>query len=118
MTRWKALEGEGRETQEVFTAVVKPLTPAVIAQVRSKVFSAMHIGLAEGVDTDVTITGCATFRTGTMGPDGTTPVVVGAMTRVEADVNGGRFRVTVRSAQPIVAAGMKNCIKSHIGSPA
>ncbi len=50
-----------------------------------------------------------------MGADGN-PLVVGAMVRVEGDVAGGRFRVTVRSAQALVGAGMRAAIKAQIGS--
>ena len=47
-----------------------------IANVRSKIFPALHIGLALELDSDTTITGSCSFRTGTPGADGS-PIAVG-----------------------------------------
>jgi AP-2 complex subunit alpha len=116
MQRWKQLEGADKEVQEIFSSVVTPLNPNVVAMIKKNVFAALHITIAEGMDNDLTITGCGTFKTGTMGPDGTTPIVVGAMVRVEADVNGGRFRITVRSSAGSIAQALRNSIKVHLAS--
>jgi hypothetical protein len=44
--------------------------------VRSKIFPALHIGLALELDSETTITGSCSFRTGTPGADGS-PIAVG-----------------------------------------
>ena len=57
------------------------------------------------------------YYIGTMGPDGVTPVIVGVMVRIEADYNGGRFRVTVRSSVQSIAQALKNAIKNQLAAP-
>lgn len=84
--------------------------------IRKNVFANLHIAIAEGMDNELTITGCGTFKTGTMGADGTTPIVVGAMVRMEADMNGGRFRITVRSSAGTIAQALRNSIKCHLAA--
>lgn len=115
MSRWKLLEGSNKEVQEVFASCVTPLNESVISAIKKNVLPNLHIGIAEGMDGATTMTGCGTFRTGTLGPDGA-PLVVGAMVRVEADVAGGRFRCTIRSAQGLVAKGLMNAIKSQLAA--
>jgi len=73
----------------------------------------LKLGLAADLDSDTTITGCTSFRTGTMGPDGAA-ISVGAMIRLEADVAGGRFRATVRSKNGPVAQALKNAFKQQL----
>lgn len=111
MDRWKSIEGPDSELQETFTSS-RTVTPELIASIRGNIFAAMHLGLATDIDTANTATACATFRTGTMGPDGATPLVIGAMIRLEADPNGGRFRVTIRCKNTTVATSLKEAVKS------
>ena len=64
----------------LFLSVNQNVDVAFIANIRSKIFPALHIGLAIGLDTDITVTGSCSFRTGTPGPDGT-PIAVGVSLR-------------------------------------
>ena len=64
----------------LFISVNQNVDVAFIANIRSKIFPALHIGLAIGLDTDITVTGSCSFRTGTPGPDGT-PIAVGVSLR-------------------------------------
>jgi len=105
-----------KEVQEIFTSQVTPLNSNVIALIRKNVITNLHITIAEGMDNELTITGCGTFKTGTMGPDGATPIVVGAMVRMEADVAGGRFRITVRSSAGSIAKALRDSIKCHLAA--
>ena len=115
MMRWKSLEGEGRETQEVFQS--NPNLPAsveLVGKIKSSLFPALHLGMASGLDSDTTATACCSVRTGTLAQDGITNISVGAMVRLEADVNGGRYRITVRAKHPSVAHALRELIKSHL----
>ena len=116
MMRWKSLEGEGRETQEVFTC--NPNLPAsveLVGKIKSSLFPALHLGLAPGLDSETTATACCSIRTGTLAQDGVTNVSVGAMVRLEADINGGRYRITVRAKHPSVAHALRDLVKAHLG---
>ncbi len=130
MTRWKALEGErlllfsflffifeflgeDREVQEVFQSS-KPVTPQLMAFIREGCASALKMGPAQGLDTELTFTGCATFRTGTMAPDGSGMISVGGMLRLEADAAQGRMRITARAKHGKVALAMKNVLKAQL----
>ncbi len=42
----------------------KPVTPALMDYIRSTLVPAMHLGLAEGLDNEKTVTGSLTFVTG------------------------------------------------------
>lgn len=113
MTRWKALEGEDREVQEVFQSS-KPVTPQLMAFIREGCANALKFGPAQGLDTELTFTGCATFRTGTLAPDGSGMISVGGMLRLEADAAQGRMRITARAKHGKVALAMKNVIKAQL----
>jgi len=57
-----------------------------------------------------------TFVTNTnilQGPDGQL-IQVGVMTRVEADSANARFRVTIRSKNPIIASSLMSQIKMFL----
>lgn len=54
----------------------KPVDAALISTLRNKIIPALHIGLAQGLDSDTTVTGSCSFRTGTVGADGA-PIAVG-----------------------------------------
>ena len=112
MPRWKALEGEDREVQEVFSSAV-PITAQLMQEIRSVYAPALHLGLATGLDTDLTVTGCASFRTGTPAPEGGGNISIGVMMRLEADISGNRFRVTVRAKHKLISMALKNVLKAQ-----
>ena len=114
MSRWKLLEGEDRESQEVFQSG-QSLSVDVVSHIKQSIFPSLHIAIADGLDSDVTVTGCCSFRTGTMSPDGSGMIVIGALMRLEADVNSGRYRITVRAKHGKVAVALKNTIKAILG---
>jgi hypothetical protein len=105
--------GEDREVQDVFQSG-KPITPQLIKFIREVCAPALKVGQAQGLDTETTFTGCATFRTGTAAPDGSGLVSVGAMMRLEADPAGGRIRITARAKHGKVAAAIKNAFKAQL----
>lgn len=113
MQRWKALEGEDKEVQEVFTSA-QPVTPQLIQSIRTTIAPSLHLGLGIGLDTDFTVTGCASFRTGTPNPEGGGNISVGTMMRLEGDAAGGRFRITIRSKHKSISLALKNVVKSQL----
>jgi hypothetical protein len=115
MARWKSLEGENREAQEVFmSAPGRPVSADLMTSIRSTLFPALHLALAPGLDSESTATACCSLRTGTLAQDGASTVSVGAMLRLEADFAQGRYRLTVRAKHPTVAIALKALIKSHL----
>lgn len=115
MQRWRALEQDKIEEQEVVKANMGGIAvdENLVGMIRSKLFPKLKIGLAEGLDTAMTVTGCLSFRTGTAGPDGQ-PIAVGAMVRLEADAKSGMFRVTIRAKNAVVAKSLMTCIKQQL----
>jgi hypothetical protein len=65
MTRWKSLESEKTESQEIFQ-LTKKIDSAYLNNVRSIIIPALHIGAAIGLDSDTTVTGSCSFQTGTV----------------------------------------------------
>jgi hypothetical protein len=114
MARWKALEADNTEAQEIFT-VPGAITVETMARVKNVIIPALHIGLAGGLDSDVTCTGCCSFRTGTVNAQGQ-PIAVGAMVRIEADVGQQRYRVTARAKHGTTSAALKNQLKSILSN--
>ena len=113
MTRWKALEGGEQEQQEVFLAGI-PISPNYVNAVRTKCIPGLKLGLATGLDTDLTVTACCSFRTGTAAPDGSGNISIGALMRIEGDSASNRFRITVRAKHPEIAKAIKNIVKSQL----
>lgn len=114
MQRWGALAGPEREVQEVFQAG-KPITAEYMTELRQVLVQALRIGEGQGLDaTPFTFTGAATFRTGTLGPDGVTKVSVGCMMRLEANAAANAFRITARAVHGRVAEGLRNVIKAQL----
>lgn len=114
MQRWQSLAGGDREAQEVFQSS-KPITAELMAQVRQMLSQALHVGEGQGLDpTPFTFTGAATFRTGTVGPDGVTKVSVGCMMRLEANAAVNAFRITARAVHGRVAEGLRNVLKAQL----
>lgn len=114
MQRWQAITGEGTEAQQVFSAA-RPVNPDALNYIRNVLVPAMHLGLAEGLDNEKTVTGCLTFTTGTIGGDGK-PAVVGALMRLEGDPGQNKYRVTVRSKQGPIAQAIKEFMIAHLGA--
>ena len=111
MARWKALENE---VQEVFSTS-QSLDAAHLAQLRGSLVAGLHIGIAAGLDaSEKTLTGCASFRTGTPVPGGAEGalVAIGAMFRLEADSAQGRYRITVRSKHIKASQAIRDLFKS------
>lgn len=113
MQRWKALEGEDKEVQEVFTSSA-PVTTQLLQNIRNLYAPALHLGLGQGLDTDFSITACASFRTGTPNPEGGGTIAIGTMMRLEGDAAGNRFRVTIRAKHKTVAVALKNVLKAQL----
>jgi AP-2 complex subunit alpha len=113
MQRWKALEGEDKEVQEVFVSA-QPLNAQLVQTIRTLFMPALHMGLGVGLDTEMTVTACASFRTGTPNPEGGGNISVGTMMRLEGDAAGGRFRITVRSKHKAISLALKNVLKAQL----
>lgn len=113
MSRWKSLDGAELEQQEVFVSHI-PITPNYVNAVRMKCIPGLKMGLATGLDTDLTVTACCSFRTGTAAPDGSGNISVGALMRIEGDAASSRFRITVRAKHPKIAEAIKNIVKSQL----
>jgi AP-2 complex subunit alpha len=113
MQRWASLEGEDRETQEIFQSG-KPVTPQLMAFIREALGPALKLGQAQGLDSDTTFTACASFRTGTPAPDGNGLLSVGCMLRLEADPAQSRIRITARAKHGKVAVAVKNVLKAQL----
>jgi hypothetical protein len=113
MTRWKALEGGDQEQQEVFLSNV-PISPNFVNAVRTKCIPGLKMGIATGLDNDLTVTACCSFKTGTAAPDGSGNISIGALMRIEGDAGSNRFRVTIRAKHPQIAVAIKNIVKSQL----
>lgn len=112
MGRWKAIEGEGTEAQQVFSSSTA-IDANLMKHVKTVIFPGMGVGAAEGLDNERTATGSASFRTGTVGADGKT-VAIGVLMRLEGDPTQNKFRITVRSKHPSVAQGIKKFIVEQL----
>lgn len=111
MSRWKLLDGS--DLQEIFTTS-KTVDQSFVDNIRLNIFPLLHLGLADGLDAATpSATGSAAFKTGTQGPDGQL-IQVGVMTRVEADIANARFRVTIRSKNPVIAAALMAQLKMFL----
>lgn len=106
MGRWKSLDGTDAEAQQVFSSA-KPVDATLLTHIRTVLVPSMRLGLAEGLDNERTVTGSASFLTGTVGPDGK-PISVGVMMRLEGDPAQGKFRITARAKNALVAQAVKN----------
>lgn len=108
MNTWKNITAENTEAQVVFNSG-SSVSPQLMDRVRSFMMPALGVGVAEGLDTDKTFTGCTTFMTGTALADGKF-ATVGALLRLEGDANQNKFRITVRSTNPVVSLAIKDQI--------
>ena len=114
MERWKLMSGPDEEIQETFSSK-RSIDADFMQNLRASVLPALNVGLATDIDSATTATGSSTFKTGTMGPDGVTPIIVGAMMRLEADVASSRIRITVHSKNKSVGAGLVSTVKAVLG---
>ena len=94
MQRWKSLEGQDRECQEVVKT--PPNAPEIdedyMQRIAKIVTDGLKFGRCEGCDpTPWTVSGAATFRTGSKDKSGNF-INVGCLVRVEANPQAGAFR--------------------------
>lgn len=112
MQRWKALEANKIEVTEIFQCNID-VDENLVNKMRTNLIPRLRIGYAEGLDNALTLTGCASFKTGTTGPDGNL-IAQGVMLRIEADKEGNRFRVRVRAKHQMIAEATKDILKAQL----
>jgi AP-2 complex subunit alpha len=110
MQRWKSLEGQDRECQEVVKA--PPNAPKIdeeyMQRIAKIITDGLKFGRCQGCDpTPWTVSGAATFRTGAKDLNGNN-INVGCLVRVEANPQAGAFRVTTRTLHPLCSKAVKN----------
>eukprot|EP00934_Nitzschia_sp_Nitz4_P008342 Nitzschia sp. Nitz4//scaffold55_size114948//11408//14736//NITZ4_003882-RA/size114948-snap-gene-0.166-mRNA-1//1//CDS//3329554473//8332//frame0 len=110
MQRWKSLEGNDRECQEVVKA--PPSSPQIdedyMKRITHIITDGLKFGRCAGCDpTPWTVSGAATFRTGSKDVNGNN-INVGCLVRVEANPQAGAFRVTTRTLHPLCSKAVKN----------
>jgi len=110
MQRWKSLEGQERECQEVMK--LPPNAPEIdeeyMDRVSKIIVEGLKFGRCQGVDpTPWTVSGAATFRTGAQDMNGNN-INVGCLVRVEANPKANAFRVTTRTLHPLCSKAIKN----------
>jgi len=110
MQRWKSLDGQDRECQEVVKAPPNspPIDEEYMERIASIVTDGLKFGRCPGCDpTPWTVSGAATFRTGARDGSGNN-INVGCLVRVEANPQAGAFRVTTRTLHPLCSKAIKN----------
>eukprot|EP00549_Striatella_unipunctata_P000558 CAMPEP_0118681924 /NCGR_PEP_ID=MMETSP0800-20121206/5207_1 /TAXON_ID=210618 ORGANISM="Striatella unipunctata, Strain CCMP2910" /NCGR_SAMPLE_ID=MMETSP0800 /ASSEMBLY_ACC=CAM_ASM_000638 /LENGTH=996 /DNA_ID=CAMNT_0006578271 /DNA_START=40 /DNA_END=3030 /DNA_ORIENTATION=- len=110
MQRWKSLEGQDRECQEVVKAPEKapPIDEEYMRRIALIITEGLKFGRCQGCDpTPWTVSGAATFRTGAKDLNGNN-INVGCLVRVEANPQAGAFRVTTRTLHPLCSKAVKN----------
>ena len=93
MQRWKSLEGQDRECQEIIKAPVgTPVSEESMSIIEDKITKGLRFGRCKGCDpTPWTISAAATFRTGAKDSNGNN-INVGCMLRIEANPQAGAYR--------------------------
>lgn len=110
MSRWKSIEGMDRECQEVVKAPpsASPVDEDYMQRIAHIITEGLKFGRCQGCDpTPWTISGAATFRTGSKDKNGNN-INVGCLVRVEANPQAGAFRVTTRTLHPLCSKAVKN----------
>jgi len=110
MQRWKSLEGQDRECQEVVKTPpnAPPIDEDYMKRIAQIVTEGLKFGRCPGCDpTPWTVSGAATFRTGAKDVNGNN-INVGCLVRVEANPQAGAFRVTTRTLHPLCSKAVKN----------
>jgi AP-2 complex subunit alpha len=111
MARWKSLEADKTEVQEIFQSP-KPIDADLLTHIRTNLFQSLHIAPSEGLDGPMTATGCCSLRYAN--PEGGAPLVYGTLLRIEGDANKKVFRITVRSKHATVSSAVRNIFKGHL----
>ncbi len=94
MQRWKSLEGQDRECQEIVKIPpnASEIDEEYIGRIAGIVTDGLKFGRCEGCDpTPWTVSGAATFRTGAKDKSGNF-INVGCLVRIEANPQAGAFR--------------------------
>ncbi len=110
MQRWKSLDGQERECQEVVKAPPNstPIDEESMQRISRIITDGLKFGRCQGCDpTPWTVSGAATFRTGAKDANGHN-INVGCLVRVEANPQAGAYRVTTRTLHPICSRAVKN----------
>jgi len=110
MQRWKSLEGQERECQEVVKTPpdAPPIDEEYMERIATIVTEGLKFGRCPGCDpTPWTVSGASTFRTGAKDMNGNN-INVGCLVRVEANPQAGAFRVTTRTLHPLCSKAVKN----------
>eukprot|EP00560_Eucampia_antarctica_P002571 CAMPEP_0197841920 /NCGR_PEP_ID=MMETSP1437-20131217/46445_1 /TAXON_ID=49252 ORGANISM="Eucampia antarctica, Strain CCMP1452" /NCGR_SAMPLE_ID=MMETSP1437 /ASSEMBLY_ACC=CAM_ASM_001096 /LENGTH=997 /DNA_ID=CAMNT_0043451731 /DNA_START=50 /DNA_END=3043 /DNA_ORIENTATION=+ len=110
MQRWKSLEGQDRECQEIVKAPPNalPIDEDYMRRIALIITDGLKFGRCQGCDpTPWTVSGAATFRTGAKDVNGNF-INVGCLVRVEANPQAGAFRVTTRTLHPLCSTAVKN----------
>jgi AP-2 complex subunit alpha len=94
MQKWKSLDGQDRESQEIIKS--PPNAPQIdeeyMRRVALIVTNGLKFGRCQGCDpTPWTVSGAATFRTGAKDQNGNN-INVGCLVRIEANPQAGAFR--------------------------
>ena len=102
MQRWKSLEGQDRECQEIVKA--PPNAPQIdedyMRRISLIITDGLKFGRCQGCDpTPWTVSGAATFRTGAKDVNGNY-INVGCLVRVEANPQAGAFRYVFYPRHP------------------
>jgi len=110
MQRWKSLEGQDRECQEIVKAPqnAPEIDEEYMDRIVTIVTEGLKFGRCAGCDpTPWTVSGAATFRTGSKDKNGNN-INVGCLFRVEANPQARAFRVTTRTLHPLCSKAVKN----------
>jgi len=110
MQRWKSLEGQERECQEIVKAPqnTSEIDEDYMDRISTIVTDSLKFGRCTGCDpTPWTVSGAATFRTGSKDKNGNN-INVGCLVRVEANPQARAFRVTTRTLHPLCSKAVKN----------
>lgn len=109
MQRWKSLEGQERECQEIVKAPPNvTIDEEYMQRIAVIITDGLKFGRCQGCDpTPWTVSGAATFRTGSKDMNGNN-INVGCLVRVEANPQAGAFRVTTRTLHPLCSKAVKN----------
>ena len=109
MQRWRSLEGQDRECQEIIKSPGNAeITVDSMKEIAGKVTNGLHFGRCEGCDpTPWTVSGAATFRSGARDSNGNS-INVGCLLRVEANPQAKAYRVTTRTLHPTCSKAVKN----------
>mmetsp|Transcript_12726 Transcript_12726/g.30905 ORF Transcript_12726/g.30905 Transcript_12726/m.30905 type:complete len:983 (+) Transcript_12726:177-3125(+) len=110
MQRWRSLEGQDRECQEVIKTPpnASSIDEDYMDRIVKIITKGLKFGRCGGCDpTPWTVSGAATFRTGSKDVNGNN-INVGCLVRVEANPQAGAFRVTTRTLHPLCSRAIKN----------